>query len=523
MRWLSGLLLALGICLIAIALPSLPAQAICVPYDIEVIPSWGPPGTQITLYGHDFDADKPVDIYYDGTLVTEGIQTSPSGEFTTFLTIPEDCTGQYEVHAVVGSDLGPVERHHYFTVKPGLTISPEQGPVGTNVTVKGRGFTKNEQGIELVYYITDSPQTVERNIVANAKGSWEKSFQIRASTRGEHKLDAWGTVSKHYEVKDATFRVTAEVSIDKSSGIVGDTVTMSGSRFGAYEKDIKILFDGEAAVTDIEANPNGEWQASFEVPEMPGGEYAVTADGDQTSKEDLIELSFEIKPAIVLSAYGGHIGMDLTVSGHGFAAKEDVVTLYDDSQVAIVETDDKGSFQVGFSAPESKYGEHRVAAGYSGGNAATAIFTMESNPPPVPQLISPPDRSRMGFMGEVTPTFEWSEVSDDSGVRYSLQVATSDNVTATGEFADPLVSVAALGEMSYTLEEKDALPHGTYYWIVRAVDGAENEGEWSAVHSFRVGLLPRWGFIVIIVAIAVGIGVLIRALIRRRAIYYDRW
>jgi hypothetical protein len=129
----------------------------------------------------------------------------------------------------------------------------------------------------------------------------------------------------------------------------------------------------------------------------------------------------------------------------------------------------------------------------------------------------------MGFMGRVTPTFEWSQVSDDSGVHYSLQIATSANVTATGEFVDPIVSKEGLVETSYTLEETEALPYGTYYWIVQAVDGAENESGWTAARSFQVGLLPRWGFIAIIAAAAVLLIALIRALLIRRSIYCDRW
>jgi hypothetical protein len=123
-------------------------------------------------------------------------------------------------------------------------------------------------------------------------------------------------------------------------------------------------------------------------------------------------------------------------------------------------------------------------------------------------------------MGKVTPTFEWSEVSDDSGVRYSLQIATSVNVTATGEFVDPLVSVADIVGTHYTLNATEALPYGTYYWIVQAIDGAENESGWTAARSFRAGLLPMWAFILIIVAIVVLLGALIRTLVIRRRYYY---
>jgi len=225
----------------------------------------------------------------------------------------------------------------------------------------------------------------------------------------------------------------------------------------------------------------------------------------------------------VLSPDEGHVDTNLTATGHGFALNEDVDIMYEGSQVATARTNDQGSFDVSFLVPESKYGERQVTAGYSAGNAASAIFTMESDSPPIPKLISPSNMGRVGFRDEVTPTFEWSEVSDDSGVRYSLQIATSNNVTASGEFVDPMVSVAGLVETSYTLEKTESLPLGTYYWIVQATDGAENESGWSATRSFRVGLLPLWGLIAAIVAGAVLLILLIRALVIRRSIYYDRW
>ena len=524
MRLLSRVLAIVPVvCLIAIALPSVPAQAQCEGPFIELSPESGLPGTEVTVYGYDCADDKIVDIYYDGKLIATD-RTSSKGDFTIFLTVPEGCSGHYQVFA----DVGYASVDTYFTVKPGLTISPEQGPIGTAVTVKGQGFAKDEQGIELIYYLNDAYETIERNIVANAKGSWERSFQVPPSTRGEHKMDAEGIVSRLHEVKNAIFRVTSEISIDKSAGIVGDTITMTANKFAASEKGIEILFDGEAVATDIKANSEGEWQASFDVPEMPTGEYSVTAEGEQTSKEDVGDLSFEIQPEFILSHDQGHVGMDLTVTGRGFPAYEDIIILYDDSQVVIAETDDQGSFEASFSVPESKHGEHLVRARPTGGTNNTAdleinastTFTMEWEPPPVPTPISPTDRSWLGFLSEVAPTFEWSEVSDESGVAYyNLRIATSADFTTSSL----VVSVTDLTETSYTLKETEALPLGTYYWVVQAVDGAENESDGTTTRSFRVGLLPRWAFILSIIVIVVLFVALIRALVRRRTIYYDGW
>ena len=519
MRLLSRVLFILVLSLIALALPAVPVRAECVPYDIELSPESGPPGTEVEVYGHDFEANEFVDISYDGVLISEGTETGPSGDFRIIIPIPEGCNGHYQVHA----DVGHAEADAYFGVKPGLTVSPESGPLGTDVTIKGGGFAQNEEGIEVTYYLNGSYETVQRHIVANAQGSWETSFQIPSSTRGEHKIDAEGVESKYYEVQDASFRVTADVGIDEASGIVGDTITMTGSMFGANEKNIKVLFGEEEVVTGITASPEGDWEASFEVTEMPTGSYSMTAEGEQTKKEDLKELSFKIGPDIVLAPAEGHVGTSLTIAGHGFAASKDVNITYDTEQVATTETSDHGSFNASFLVTESKYGEHTVTAGYGTGNAARAAFMMESTSPPIPTLISPVNRSRLGLVGNVTPTLQWSEVSDESGVLYSLQIATSDGVTTTGEFPDPMITLTGLVGTNYTLEETEALSQGTYYWIVQAIDGAENEGSWSTAYSFRVGLLPRWAFIAIIVALVLVIGALIRAVVRRRVIYYDRW
>jgi hypothetical protein len=519
MRLSSRVLVVLLFSFIAVALPSMPAQGVCVPYDIELSPESGLPGTNLTVYGHDFTAGKLVDIYYEGELVATN-RTDSDGEFTLIFTVPEGCRGYYQVLA----DVGYEKVDTYFTVKPGLLITPGEGPVGTNVTVAGKGFARNEEGIELrYYYLNEGYDTVNRRIVANTKGSWETSFQIPSSARGDHKLDAQGAVSRLYEVKDVVFRVTGEISLDKSSGIVGDRVNVTGSRFARNEKGIRILLDGAELITEIKANSKGEWKTSFQMPEMPTGEHSITAEGEQTSRRDVGEVSFRIDPDIVLSPAEGCAGTNVTVAGHGFGASEELAITYDDTQVATLTAGNKGSFYVSFLVPRSLHGERKVTAGYAGQNHANAIFTMESRPPATPTPNTPADRSRLGLMGNVTPTFQWSEVSDDSGVWYSLQIAASDTTTGTGAFADPKISVTGLVATNYTLEETEALSQGTYYWIVQAVDGAENEGKWSAVHSFRVGLLPLWGLIIVIVAAVALLALVLRALVRRRTIYYDRW
>ena len=514
MRLLSRLLVVLIVCLVAIILPAAPAQA--ADTYITLSPDHGVPGEEVTVRGHNLTADEYIDIYYYLNGAREwmdDVETAGDGDFRVTFIVPESYTGD---HRVFADDEYGIDVYADFTVEPGLIVDPEEGPVGTTVTVEGLGFAEDEEDIELRYYLNSDYEVIEDDITADEDGSWEVSFQIPPSTQGYHKLDARGAESRLYEVEDDIFEVTPGISIDESSGSVGDNITMTGSGFEADERDITILFDGEAVATEIRADDMGYWEDSFEVPEMPTGTYSVTAEGEQTKKEDISELSFEIEAGIVLSPGEGHAGMNLTVTGGGFTANKNVVIKYDGSEVETARTNAKGNFDITFLVPESKYGARQVTAEDDADNEATAIFTMESNPPDAPELISPPDGDRAGFIGKVRPTFEWSEVSDDSGVYYSLQIATSANVTASSV----IVSVTDLTGTGYTLEKTDALPYGTYYWIVQAVDGAENESDWTEAHSFRAGLLPLWAFIVIIVAIVAGIGAPVYFFVIRKKIHY---
>lgn len=502
MRLIPRLVIVFVLCLVIIGLRPLPAQAqnMCRYPEIRLSARSGLPGDVLTVYGWEFQPGDYVDIYYDETKIDHRL-TDSAGAFDITFTVPESPTGDHMVRAVAVDE--NIEREARFTVRPGLTISPERGPVGTNVTVQGRGFAGYETRIEVRYYPNGFYETVADNIEADVRGSWEASFEIPPSTRGEYTIAALGAVNILVRaVKSAVFEVGPGIMIDETSGSAGQRIEVSASGFTPNERGIRILFDGEAAATGILADDRGYWEESFHLPELPQGEYSLTAEGDRTRKEEIGELTFQIKPAIVLRPDQGHVGMNVTAAGRGFPADEEVVILYDGSPIATATADAQGSFDADFSVPESRHGERPVVAGHDTANHATAIFTMESNPPQTPELVSPRDGRRVGFFGKVRPTLEWLEVLDDSGVRYSLQVATSADFTQESVLA----SVTGLTGTSYTLPGAEALPNGTYYWRVQSVDGAENESGWTGASSFRAGRLPLWAFIVIIVFLALLLG-----------------
>ncbi len=487
------LIIILALCLMAVPSLALPAVALNGGIGINTpSPSSGMPGTTVTITGN-YTPGETVNIYF-GTMWRAEATVLSAGTFSATFDVPNTYRGLHTIRAEA-SENATIYAERNFNVQSGLTVEPEEGQVGDTVTVVGRGYGEDETGIQLYF---DGQRVLEDAIIAaDADGFWTEIFAVPPSVRGSHIINTQPSVIPRH----ATFTVGPGIRLNPASGSPGQSITVTGGGFVGGERHIKVLFDGEELpLNDIEirAGTRGEWEESFEVPEMPAGEYDVTAEGHQT--EDVPARTFEIVPGIELSPSEGHVGMNVTATGRGFAANEDVTVFYEDGVAANTTADENGSFQVVFAVPESRHGPRQVTAEDAEGNetAVPAIFAMEEDPPDTPELYSPIDGRRVGHIFKVRPEFRWQEVFDLSGVSYTLQISTSAN------FTDPIVIEDLTG--NYTLTREEALPHGTYYWIVQAVDGAENESGWSDPESFRAGRLPLWAFIVIIVFAVLGAG-----------------
>ncbi len=157
--------------------------------------------------------------------------------------------------------------------------------------------------------------------------------------------------------------------------------------------------------------------------------------------------------------------------------------------MASANSDAGGCFEINFTVPVSEHGEHTITVSDST-TTNEMTFTMESDPPPTPRLLLPATASKV----TETPTFNWENVNDPSGVSYILQVAADAN------FSNVVMQKEGLTTNEYTLTEAESLAprkkEEPYYWRVRATDRASNVGEWSEHGSFYMGLIlatpPGW-------------------------------
>jgi len=147
-----------------------------------------------------------------------------------------------------------------------------------------------------------------------------------------------------------------------------------------------------------------------------------------------------------------------------------------------VAADDLGVFIVTFAAPRSKGGDPIVTAS-DGTNTAEITYTVESTPPSVP----PPLKPEMGLKAKSPVTLDWEDVTDDSRpVIYTLQIATDNDF---GE-KDIVLEKTDLEKSTYVLTEAEELKlageETSYFWRVRAVDGASNASEWTGAGKFSI-------------------------------------
>ena len=550
MKLLSRSIIALLICLIAIPIMATPVQATGAFYLSQgsISSDEGYVGDEIRISGHwDDTHGSYIYIYYElynededdwdyvRVNYSEHDTVNDLYYFYSDFDIPESCMGEHDIFICHSGDPDHDVDTLQFNVYPSIEIDDTEGPVGTEVGVTGKGWHENESEIEIRFYLKDpgtshlddrdyyreiGPQDIE----VDDYGSWEDlTFEVPPSQKGDHKVYAVGDkaddlIKDKIKGAEEEFEVLPGISLDTTEGYVGDNLEVTGSGFEEDEGSIRILFDNATVATGIVADEDGCWEKTLEVPELAMDTYAVTADGTYTDKKDIEEVEFKVKPSMVLSPTEGHVDTSLSVTGKGFPANKPVSVTYDQVAKGSSTTNSNGSFSgISFEATHTQSTHtvnHPVVVTCSA-TTFTANFAMESQAPPKPALTAPANNSRVGFIRNQAPTFQWSAVTDDSGISYNFQIATS------ADFAYPILSRTGLSETSYTLSKIEALPYGTYYWRVKAVDGAQNIGEWSNAYFFKSGLLPLWAFIVAIVLIVVLIGVLVYFFGVKRRIAYD--
>lgn len=515
-------------------------------------------GQSVTVSGMGFSNLSVISIYFDSVII-QTTTSSAAGSFSAVFTVPESIAGSHLVRAADALS-------HYNTVTfitaQLVTVTPSSGIVGSDVTVSGKGFKASSQ----VTITSDSLLviTTPSTVFTNALGSFTAVFKIPSSTSGSHQLNASdGT----YQM-NVNYTTIASLVLNLTTAKVGDEVTVTGTGFQG-SKQVNIYL-GSASVKSVSSDATGNFNATFVVPAIKGGNYQVTANDGTNS----ISASLSISATASMSASSGFIGAEVTINGNGFYGT--VVVKFDGVEIARKSASSNGTFSITFDIPKTKGGNHvinvsdgtnSVNSNFSvtvgstldkstgwvgmpvtlnttgfidsitikfddtvidtialetpeaiaitfdipigkagnhiisvsdGNNTIEIPFVIESDAPETPQLVLPVNSAK----AKATPQFDWTDVTDLSGVFYTLEISSSQSFGVESL----ILKKDNLTESTYTLTEAEKLKStkkdAPFYWRVKASDKASNESDWTVPYSFRVGFsladIPVWAYCLLV-------------------------
>lgn len=415
--------------------------------------------------------------------------------------------GLYYLYAVYAREYEIVAIKSISIINGEISLDIEEDTVGTEVEISGVGLRPN-QAITIQYdeYVTE---IVSGDSQSNEDGDFICTIIIPASTAGSHTITA---IDESGNTPEASFNVLPMITTDPTEQFTGGEVQVSGTGFAA-RGDITITFDGNKVTTTpspLVADHFGSFEGNITVP--ASGSYGDIMLEARDNSGNAAETPLAIRGGIRLlpttsPTSPGYAGMELVVLGTGFSSGATATVTYSDNgqdiPVATAEVKD-GAFRAEFIVPESMAGSHDITAD-DGTSTATATFIMEAQAPPTPTLLSPEVAGTTGARAH----FDWLEVSDDSGISYTLQVAIDP------DFNVVLLDKTGLEDSEYTLNQEERLEpvqeDDTFYWRVKAVDGALNESGWANPRLFYLGFswsaLPTWAWyalgIVAVTALAI--------------------
>ena len=544
-----------------------PAGTVRAARVVELNPAIGKIGDTITVTGSGFTAstestERRVDIYFakeEATtqddinieVNTYKVVKSPAvgylddadeGEIETTFVVPsslndgsdkEDVeSGTYYVY-VVRLNTHRIQAFREFTVGGGeITLDPEEGPVGTPLEIAGVDFTSSDDII--IEYDGDEVDIEDGDDDTDSSGDFSSVILVPESTTGVQTV----TVTVGTTEVEAEFTVVPDVILSPTSGEVGTEVAVSGTGFG-QSNEVTLWFKDIGLATSTSGR-YGSFATTFIVPDMSATIYDVDAE-DEDGNKDNAKFTITVAPpppppsestpepestppptsepttessapeptveppasSITgsISPKTGDVGTNLMLSGLGFEAGATVTIKYDHEEVATTTVTDEGIFIASFKVPVSKSGEHAITAN-DGTNTMERVFTMESEAPGVPAPLLP----EMGVQAKSPVLFDWDDATDSSlPVIYSLQIATDDHFDAD----EIVLEITELVESEYAVTEEEwqelVGPEDPYYWRVRAVDAASNDGEWSGAGEFYIKSggfgIPDWAIFT-----AVGLG-----------------
>jgi hypothetical protein len=332
----------------------------------------GDKGDDITVFGTGVTGGADISVYWDNALketFTSGsgklntTESEPDGSFEIMFEVPEGINGSHYVWVKDMStgdvDPDPLE----FTVLPKLSVDPDTGLEGDDITLKGYGFGEEVDVDEVNVTDTFGVDVNYGSTETDELGSWTLTFEVPDVGSMEYTITA---MDNEGNTASDTFTLGASITLSKDIGPVGTYLRVEGRGFtedATFDIGDIVLSNGmdyncwiDNDDDPVEVNSQGRFRADIVIPSAPDDEYEIVATevgGAGASASADFEIEEEGQADIDLDPEFGQVGDTITVEGWNFSQLRDtdVVIFVDGDEVKTLETDSDGHFKGTFKLP----------------------------------------------------------------------------------------------------------------------------------------------------------------------------
>ncbi len=244
---------------------------------ITTEPLCGKPGNHIIIFGSGFaPSESGIVAKWEGKdIVRAPLSADKTGSWNTMFDVPNMAKGEYTISASGAFSRAQEIPVTLFTIGPYCTATPLSGPVGTKITISGKGFRPGEDGVTFTW---DGP-IIDTNFTAQANGTFSWPITVPPCVKGEHTIGIYGSsFTPKGIVPNIQFEVTPSIELSFSNIINSKDVTVSGYGFYAGES-IAITYDKTNTSATAVTDDNGSFSVTFQAPFSPGKDHTVTATG----------------------------------------------------------------------------------------------------------------------------------------------------------------------------------------------------------------------------------------------------
>lgn len=379
----------------------------------------------ITVQGSLYSPNEVVNVYWNytgpgtGTLEATAITNSKGNFSVDFLRVLA-AQGIYTI-AGVGQTSNSIATAT-FTQLPQVYLRPQAGAPGSAIAVHGDAFGAGE--IVKIFWNTKGRKNGV--LIATTTGDSAGSFTVNATiplgyAPGVYYVAGIGQTSKFIATYKYTI-YTPTLALAPLKGSANTTLTVSAYGFIGLETVDIFWNNGSTPLASATTNGFGcliPTTVTVPVGATPGG-YSVKIVG-RTSQLAITNTYTVLAPSSNLSANIGPAGLNVEMSGQGYAANETVHIIWNytgpgtGNDIADVTAGYSGTIQGNFTVPAAANGAYSVAALGATSNSITQnAFTLSNSLATNPSSISPNQSGTAvgsGFQANESVNLYWNDTS----------------------------------------------------------------------------------------------------------------